>query len=594
MHEFASRLKAEPVIHSAIDLKIRSLEKDQKMLIVENSSNNILPQTYSMQFLEKNLAALTTASPKLALRISWPVGNDHVIFEKNGKPQYCLHAALLNLSICKRKVGSILRKVLVERDIFVFGIGLGEHIKHLLKRFPGSKIMAWEKDPWLLRLFLMQSDYSEPLTSGSLNLFMAADLVDLIPKVQEAAIVFHPLLKHVYYNEAQWLHAGVTQKRVLVNSGGLLVDDAAASLKQNGYTPLIMDLDQISLEEIDYTIHKFRPNIIFSINYQNGLSELSRKHGIPMLCWEIDPAVDVPHPLKETNHRAYIFTYRKQNIQDFLSAGFQHVEYLPMATDTNKRKPMRISVKQKPYYTAAVSFVGSTLLQQASEHRKTLTDLYEHYRNERGILQDPLEDPFREILDIQSQDYTTYRIPDLFQERLSDFLQYFKERFNPYIDPIRLLAETAAAEKRLKYISRLKRWEVKVWGDEGWQEIAEDGIVYMGCAGHHKEINKIYSAAKINVEVNRIYQPEIVTMRVFDVMACGGFLIAEHAAGMEELFDVGREIVTYRTLDELLDKIAYYLNHPKEAKAIAASGKRAVQNRHTIKMRIDHILRALT
>ena len=79
-------------------------------------------------------------------------------------------------------------------------------------------------------------------------------------------------------------------------------------------------------------------------------------------------------------------------------------------------------------------------------------------------------------------------------------------------------------------------------------------------------------------------------MRVFDVMACGGFLIAEHADDMDDLFDIGREIVTYRTLDELLSKVSYYLNNLAEAKSIAEAGRKAVHDRHTIKMRIAHML----
>ena len=33
-------------------------------------------------------------------------------------------------------------------------------------------------------------------------------------------------------------------------------------------------------------------------------------------------------------------------------------------------------------------------------------------------------------------------------------------------------------------------------------------------------------------DVNRIYQPDVVPLRVFDVLACGAFLIAEHSEAL--------------------------------------------------------------
>jgi spore maturation protein CgeB len=312
-----------------------------------------------------------------------------------------------------------------------------------------------------------------------------------------------------------------------------------------------------------------------------------------MVCWEIDHNIDIPHPINGKNDTAHVFTYRKKNRKEFISAGFDHVTYLPMATDIQKRTPLKLSRADKDRYSAPIAFVGNTLLKQARDYRKTLTHIYRCYCQDVRIPYDDTIDPFEDILAAQGRDQTAYQIDMLLESRLKDFKDYFRQRVDPYIDPSKLLAETAAARKRLIYVSGLGEWGVKIWGDAGWKEIEGNGITYMGLAGHHHEINKIYAAAQINVEVNRIYQPEIVTMRIFDVMACGGFLIAEHADDMEDLFDIGREIVTYRTLDDLLDKVAYYLKHPAEAGSIASAGRRAVHGRHTIKMRIDHMLSAI-
>ena len=79
-------------------------------------------------------------------------------------------------------------------------------------------------------------------------------------------------------------------------------------------------------------------------------------------------------------------------------------------------------------------------------------------------------------------------------------------------------------------------------------------------------------------------------MRVINVMACGGFLIAEHSESIQELFEVGKEIETYRTIEELETKVAHYLENPEEAREIAQRGLEAVRQRHTMRIRAASLL----
>lgn len=40
-------------------------------------------------------------------------------------------------------------------------------------------------------------------------------------------------------------------------------------------------------------------------------------------------------------------------------------------------------------------------------------------------------------------------------------------------------------------------------------------------------------------------------MQIFDIMACGGFVLADYSRELDEIFEIGREVETYRTIDEL-------------------------------------------
>jgi len=82
-----------------------------------------------------------------------------------------------------------------------------------------------------------------------------------------------------------------------------------------------------------------------------------------------------------------------------------------------------------------------------------------------------------------------------------------------------------------------------------------------------------------------------IANRIYDALASGAFVISEAVPGLDAEFD--GSIVTYRDAAELLDRIDYYLAHPDERAALAETGRRAVQTRHTFGHRVDAIIDAV-
>ena len=60
-------------------------------------------------------------------------------------------------------------------------------------------------------------------------------------------------------------------------------------------------------------------------------------------------------------------------------------------------------------------------------------------------------------------------------------------------------------------------------------------------------------------------------------MGCGGFLLSSYHEELLENFDEGVHCATYRSVEECLDKIDYYLCHDDERKKIAANGLERVR-----------------
>lgn len=78
-------------------------------------------------------------------------------------------------------------------------------------------------------------------------------------------------------------------------------------------------------------------------------------------------------------------------------------------------------------------------------------------------------------------------------------------------------------------------------------------------------------------------------MRLYESTGVGALLITDHKDNIGEFFKVGEEIVTYRTKEELLEKINYYLAHDGERERIAKAGQQRTLRDHTYAARMREL-----
>lgn len=90
--------------------------------------------------------------------------------------------------------------------------------------------------------------------------------------------------------------------------------------------------------------------------------------------------------------------------------------------------------------------------------------------------------------------------------------------------------------------------------------------------------------------VFNISMTDDINMRTFETMATGSFLLTNWIPTIEEMFDDGKHLVLYRSLDEMIDKAKYYLDHDEEREKIAQAGYEEVMAKHTIQHRVNIII----
>lgn len=79
-----------------------------------------------------------------------------------------------------------------------------------------------------------------------------------------------------------------------------------------------------------------------------------------------------------------------------------------------------------------------------------------------------------------------------------------------------------------------------------------------------------------------------LNMRLFEATATGSFLLTEWCDTMPHVFEDGKHLVTYRSMDEAIDIAKYYLEHADEREKIAKAGMEHTLENHTYQHRVVH------
>jgi hypothetical protein len=98
------------------------------------------------------------------------------------------------------------------------------------------------------------------------------------------------------------------------------------------------------------------------------------------------------------------------------------------------------------------------------------------------------------------------------------------------------------------------------------------------------------TVASADFQKQPIYQ---VRLRDFEAPMCGTFYLTEHQPELAEFFDIGREIETFQTEAELVDKARFYLQHEEAREKIRRAGHDRALRDHTWQKRLASVLSQL-
>lgn len=78
-------------------------------------------------------------------------------------------------------------------------------------------------------------------------------------------------------------------------------------------------------------------------------------------------------------------------------------------------------------------------------------------------------------------------------------------------------------------------------------------------------------------------------LRLFEATGVGTCLITDWKENMKDLFDLDKEVVTYNSIEECIDKIKWLVNNPLEMRKIAEAGQKRTLTEHTVEKRVEKV-----
>lgn len=334
---------------------------------------------------------------------------------------------------------------------------------------------------------------------------------------------------------------------------------------------------------------------VFSVNYFPIISDICEQlfdSRVKYICWTCDSPLSTMYHESIFNKCNYIFIFDRFCYMEFKERG-ANVYYLPLAAAVlradevinqwQKNRDKDTPGMDDREYLYDVSFIGSM-------YRKN------SYDEIKDMLPDYVRGYFDALMKMQMEIYGENYIDGMLTAEIIDELnKHFRiEKSERSFSDISLIFSTTvlgfkiAQLERYKLLGALsKRFDVNVFTDD---ENADFVLAHnMGPVRYWDESPVVFHESKINLNFTIRNIRSGIPLRVWDILAAGGFCITNFQPELVLYFKNGEDIVWFEDEDDLVQKVRYYLGHEDERKKIALNGQKKVRQLHNYDVRLQVI-----
>lgn len=352
-------------------------------------------------------------------------------------------------------------------------------------------------------------------------------------------------------------------------------------------------LNDEEIEGIVTYIHEHKIDFLMSLHHIYNVALAAYRTGIRYISiiWDA-PFVTNYNPLGKLENIWYT-TFDKLDRDRFLAYGMPHVLYQPLAVSRQNVMEWNEEVKDvlNGHYIHDISFVGG---------------LYEKNAYDALINEIPKEMQLYFTSIFEEAAFKWDGINRVYGKTGKDILEYM-HLLNPqfslgnrhelddsrYFEVLFLIRKIANIERIAIFNLLSENYSFALWTTADAEYVKEKlpNIEMHPPVLAGKAASVIYAGSKINLHIALKGIEGGTSQRVMDIMGAGGFVLSSYCTETAELFEEDKEIVMYRSPEELVEKVEYYLEHDEERKQIAKAGYEKVISCYTYEKKLVELMK---
>ena len=325
---------------------------------------------------------------------------------------------------------------------------------------------------------------------------------------------------------------------------------------------------------------------VFTVNFIPIIARCCNVFKIPYVSWTVDnPDFELfSNTIELPFNRIFMFDQSQYN--KFTPKNPDNIYYMPLACDYEAWNSFELTEEDHKNYDCDISFIGSTY-EEKCKYNDIVKDL-------SPFVKGYVDGLIAAQLNVYGYNFLEDALTD-------DFVKQFKKEAGWYPlgedyteDDRAIIADTYIGYKcteqerfmTLKNIS--EHFKLDLWTLSDVSRFPKAN--FRGGADSVTMMPKIFKCSKINLSMTNRPIRTGMPLRMFDTMGAGGFLLTNYQAEIPEYFEIGKDLEVYESQEDLLNKIAYYLEHEDERIEIAKNGQEKVKNEHSYKIKLQKML----
>ena len=340
--------------------------------------------------------------------------------------------------------------------------------------------------------------------------------------------------------------------------------------------------DEKFMSRMEKDVKEGSYDLVLTTNFWPVVSKVCNKQGIKYVSWFFDSPPNLPTAECMEFSCNKIFFFARADYEEYKAIGLTNVYYLPLAVNTERLNSVRTDYCR---YESEISFVGKL-------YESMLPAIKSHMNEyQKGFIDG--------IVNVQLQLYGGYIVNDSITE---EFVEGVRNRYKELSENAYQISQKELTWAIASYVTHLERMTLLNVLSKKHQmklytyELTDDekrmlsNVEFMGPVDYLTEMPQVFRASKINLcpvlKANRSGIP----LRALDIMGCGGFLLSSYQFELAEYFIDGQECVMYTSLEDAIEKAAFYLQNDDIRQQIARNGIARIESDFRYEDRIEKLL----